>query len=84
MLFLESTACIGESGAGWTSGYVGPPLIFFIVTGALFYPSILKRPLVVSLSTKKFPGDSMRYVSCMSWFLILSTKSDLLKISVAM
>ena len=70
-------------------GQVGPlgtldhPNIF-IVAGAFFYPSILKRPLVVSLSTKKNHGDCMRYVSCMLCFIILSTKSDLLKISVAM
>ena len=56
----------------------------FIVAGALFYRSILKRTLVVSLSTKMFHGDCMRYVSCMLCFLILSTKRDLLKISVAM
>ena len=39
--------CVWESGAGWTSGYVGPPLIFFIVAGAFFYPSILKRLVVM-------------------------------------
>ena len=37
----------------------------FIVAGALFYPLILKIPLVVSLSTKKFHGNCMRYISCM-------------------
>ena len=55
-----------------------------IVAGAFFYPSILKRPLVVSLSTKMFHGDCMRCVSGMLCFLTLNTKSDLLKISVAM
>ena len=60
----------GEIGTAWTSGYVGPPLIFVIVAGAFFYPSILKRLLVVSLSTNRFHGDCMRYVSCMLCFLI--------------
>ena len=56
----------------------------FSVADAFFYPSILKRHLVVSLSTKKYHGYCMRYVGCILCFLILSTKSDLLKISVAM
>ena len=35
---IKSTHVQGESGAGWTSGYVGPPLIFFYCSRSIILP----------------------------------------------